>query len=125
MEPRSPPDALTHSTRTGARISGSVSESFAEVLPPPKLVTVRSEPSRFERYSSRPAGEGSGGLVQRFSGTAKGCDPVGPGGRAFKTSLIGHSCRRRDPGGGLCSEGGGNLQSSSIIIAHFRSRRPP
>ena len=35
-------------------VSGSVAVSFAEVLPPPKLVMRRSLPSRFDRYSRRP-----------------------------------------------------------------------
>ena len=53
MLPRSPPEPFTHSTSTAAPLSGSVMPILAEVLPPPKLVMRRSEPSRLERYSSR------------------------------------------------------------------------
>ena len=53
---RSPPDPLTHSTSTASPVSGSVSEYFDDVLPPPVFVMRRSCPSRFDRYTSRPTG---------------------------------------------------------------------
>ena len=49
IEPRSPPEPFTQSTPIGAPVIGSAAASFAEVLPPPKLVTARSAPSRLER----------------------------------------------------------------------------
>ena len=56
----SPPEPLTQSTGVGLPVNGSSCVSLAEVLPPPKLVTRLSAPSRFERYSSS-----SGGLSWR------------------------------------------------------------
>ena len=35
IEPISPPEPLTHSTSTGLPVNGSVSMTFADVLPPP------------------------------------------------------------------------------------------
>src|SRR6266446_7526367 len=53
MLPRSPPEPLTQSTSTSTPLSGSRCITLADVFPPPKLVMRRSEPRRFERYSSR------------------------------------------------------------------------
>jgi hypothetical protein len=74
IEPMSPPDPLTHKTLTLSPVSGSTSSSLAEVLPPPKLVTVRSEPRRFERYSSSSAGDllAASASDQRLAGTTNG-----------------------------------------------------
>src|SRR4051812_46699909 len=52
MLPRSPPEPFTHSTSTCSPLSGSAIMILAEVFPPPKFVMRRSDPSRFERYSS-------------------------------------------------------------------------
>src|ERR1700722_5638386 len=56
MVPMSPPEPLTQSTRVGLPVNGSGWVSLAEVLPPPKLVTRLSAPSRLERYSSSSLG---------------------------------------------------------------------
>src|SRR5580692_5331825 len=56
MDPKSPPDPLTYSTSTVSAVNGSRSRNFADVFPPPKLVTVRSDPNKLERYSSREVG---------------------------------------------------------------------
>src|ERR1700689_1297998 len=56
MDPKSPPDPLTYSTSTVSPVNGSRSRSFADVLPPPKLVTVKSDPNRLDRYRSRDLG---------------------------------------------------------------------
>src|SRR5271156_4336290 len=50
MLPRSPPEPFTHRTFLVSPSSGSTWSSFELVLPPPKLVMRRSEPSRFDRY---------------------------------------------------------------------------
>src|ERR1700746_2388850 len=52
----SPPEPLTQSTGVALPVNGSGCVSFAEVLPPPKLVTRLSAPSRFERYSNSSLG---------------------------------------------------------------------
>jgi hypothetical protein len=49
MLPRSPPLPFTQSTVFFCPSSGSVSSSFELVLPPPKLVMRRSDPSKLER----------------------------------------------------------------------------
>src|SRR5580704_17492964 len=56
MVPMSPPEPLTQSTAVGLPVNGSGCVSLAEVLPPPKLVTRLSAPSRFVRYSSSSLG---------------------------------------------------------------------
>ena len=45
----SPPDPLTASTRVGTPVIGSSRVTFADVLPPAKLVTRLSAPSRLDR----------------------------------------------------------------------------
>src|SRR6202046_5613749 len=52
MLPRSPPLPFTHRTETSLPVSGSFITTLELVLPPPKFVILRSEPSRFERYRS-------------------------------------------------------------------------
>src|SRR5690348_11003478 len=52
MLPRSPPLPFTHSTDLVFPSTGSTCSSFELVLPPPKFVIRRSEPSRFDRYRS-------------------------------------------------------------------------
>src|SRR5216683_4134261 len=50
MLPRSPPLPFTHRICFVFPSSGSTCSSFELVLPPPKFVIRRSEPSRFDRY---------------------------------------------------------------------------
>src|ERR1700688_2208420 len=70
MDPKSPPDPLTYSTSTVSAVNGSRSRNFADVFPPPKLVTVRSDPNKLERYSSREVGSRAAARApdQRFLG---------------------------------------------------------
>jgi hypothetical protein len=46
---RSPPEFFTHNTPVFSPVSGSISISYDEVLPPPVLVMRWSAPSLFER----------------------------------------------------------------------------
>jgi hypothetical protein len=78
MLPMSPPEPLTHSTCTSAPVSGSFAATLAEVLPPPKLVIRRSEPSRFDRYKQ---------LARFVQGGGMGVIPQG-----FQQDILGHRC---------------------------------
>ena len=49
FSPNPPPDPFNQRTSTGSSVSGSVSISLDEVLPPPVLVSVRSSPSLLDR----------------------------------------------------------------------------
>src|SRR5882757_5746550 len=82
IDPRSPPDPFTQSTRTGRPVSGSRPSSLAEVLPPPKFVTVRSAPSKLERYSNNSEGvfAAASASDQRLNGTLNGSAPRVSGG---------------------------------------------
>src|SRR5580704_7453580 len=93
----SPPEPFTHSTFVGACVKGSRSSSFADVLPPPKLVTVRSDPSRLERYNSNSGGDRVAASVsdQRLGGMLKGSAAAGAARGRSRTSFMGYSFGRR------------------------------
>ena len=61
---RSLPEPLTHMTST-SRPTWSVAVPLADVLPPPKFATARSEPSRWEASRTCPSAS---------SGTSPGAD---------------------------------------------------
>ena len=48
MEPKSPPEPLTYKTVSFFLVIGSFKIIFDDVLPPPKFVTFKSAPSRFD-----------------------------------------------------------------------------
>src|ERR1700721_2463270 len=120
IDPRSPPDPFTQSTRTGRPVSGSSPSSLADVLPPPKFVTVRSAPNKVERYSNNSGGlfEAASVSDQRPNGILNG-SALRVSGAISNRSLINSGSLffiRGAPIHSLCNQSSGRLQSEAIIL---------
>src|SRR3984957_10604640 len=127
IDPRSPPEPFTQSTRAGRPLSGSRPSSLAEVLPPPKFVTVRSAPSKLERYNNNSAGlfAAACGSDQRLNGILNG-SALRVSGEICNRSLINSGPLvfiLGAPIDTLCNQSSCRLQSEAIILHQHRGNR--